>query len=169
MKRFLIAVALILIFGVRAASAQAPAQFTKLVNVTALTATDTLCANLSTCFYVVTAVDAAGFESQPGTCDPTVPCVGGTEAIAQMPSSGTHSVAIKWTTQSTITASYNVYVHRGALSPQNLSVIVAQLRLSIERRNRQLARQILERASPVLTARLRDYTWSAILLCASAN
>jgi hypothetical protein len=137
MKRFFLMVALLLTLGVSAVSAQAPPSFTKLVNVTALTATDTLCANLSTCFYVVTALDAAGFESQPGTCDPTVPCVNNIEAMAQMPSSGTHSVAIKWTTQSAITASYNVYVHRGALSPQNLSVIVAGLQRAIRHANFQ--------------------------------
>jgi hypothetical protein len=136
MKRALIVVALIFLL-VGAVQAQAPAGFTKLANVTALTYTDAACANQSTCYYVVTALDAAGFESQPATCAPTVLCVGGIEAVAQMPSSGTHTVGITWTTQSTLTVSFNVSVHRGALSPQNLSVVVAGLRQAVRRRNFQ--------------------------------
>jgi fibronectin type 3 domain-containing protein len=106
------------------ARAQAPTGFTKLANVTVLTYTDTACANLSTCYYVVTAVDANGFESAPASCDATALCVGGTEAAAVMPSSGTHTVTLTWTTSSTLTVSYNVYVHRGALPPTNLKPVV---------------------------------------------
>jgi hypothetical protein len=124
-KRILILFSL-LCFSVVPAKAQAPAGFTKLntAPVTALTFTDTACANQSTCYYVVTAVDAQGFESQPSSCSPTVLCVGGNMAVAQMPSSGTHTVTLAWTTTSTITVSYNVYVHRGALPPANLSATV---------------------------------------------
>src|ERR1700687_773611 len=112
-------VAAVLLFAATSASAQAPAGFTKLANVTALTYTDAACANLSTCYYIVQAVDAGGFESQPWTCNLTQLCVGGNMAVAQMPSSGTHTVGIAWTTTSTLTVSYSVYVHRGALPPTN--------------------------------------------------
>lgn len=107
-----------------AARPQAPPGFTKLANVTTLSYTDTACTNQSTCYYVVTAVDSGGFESQPGACNLPQLCVGGTMAVAQMPSSGTHTVVIVWATSSTLTVSYNVYVHRGALPPTNITATV---------------------------------------------
>jgi len=123
MKKLFVVLA-VLLFAATAAKAQAPVGFTKLANVTTLTYTDATCANQSTCYYVVTAVDALGLESQPAACSITVLCVGGNMAVAQMPSSGTHTVLVAWTTSSTITVSYNVYVHRGALAPSNLSATV---------------------------------------------
>jgi len=118
MKKYLL-ILFALILGVQVSVAQVPSGFIKLANVTALTYTDPGCANTTACYYIVTAVDASGFESPPWTCNLIQLCVGGNTAFVQMPSSGTHTVVLAWTTTSTLTVSYNVYVHRGALPPVN--------------------------------------------------
>jgi hypothetical protein len=103
-----------------------PAGFTKLNTalVTALTYTDTACPNQTSCYYYVTAVDAIGAESNGAACAPTQLCVNGNMAVAQTPSSGTHTVVATWAASSSTVAGYNVYVHRGPLSGSNLAVTV---------------------------------------------
>lgn len=104
--------------------AQASAGFTKIGNVSALTFTDTSCPNLVSCFYQVTALDGQGFESGPSTCAATVLCVGGNAAVAIMPSSGTHTVALTWTASTTTGVTYNVYRHIGPTAGTNVSAVV---------------------------------------------
>jgi hypothetical protein len=127
MKRFILAVSLLLCW-VRAASAQVlvPAGFTKLNTalVTTTTFTDTACPNQTTCYYYVTAVDSIGAESNGAPCAAAQLCVNGNMAVAQMPSSGTHTVTVSWTASVSTVAGYNVYVHRGPLSASNLAAIV---------------------------------------------
>jgi hypothetical protein len=104
--------------------AQAPGGFTKIANVTAVSYTDATCPNQVTCYYVVTAVDAQGFESQPSSCKTGQLCVNGNEAVAAMPSSGTHTVAVAWTASPTAGVSYNVYQHVGPFPASGVSATV---------------------------------------------
>ena len=121
--RYLISIA-VLLFCATGALAQAPAGFTKLANVSAATYTDATCANQTTCYYVVTAVDATGHESPPSACGPAVLCFGGNQAVAVMPSSGTHTVLLTWTASPTAGVTYNVYEHTGPLTASNLNAVV---------------------------------------------
>lgn len=125
-RRWLLGVLFALFFaGVPAVSAQAPAGFTKLSTTTALTFTDTTCPDMTSCFYVVTAVDAIGEESQPAACATGQLCVNGTQAVAQMPSSGTHTVTLAWVAPTgTGPFSYNLYVHIGPLPPSGFAATV---------------------------------------------
>lgn len=107
-----------------AVSAQAPTGFVKLANVTTLTYTDSTCPNQTTCYYVVTAVDSIGTESQSAICGTGQLCVNGNEAVAQMPSSGTHTVTLSWTASATGAVTYNVYSHIGPLPAQNFKAVV---------------------------------------------
>src|SRR5258705_8189292 len=102
------------------AHAQAPVGFTKLANVTVLTYTDATCPNQTTCYYVVVAADSLGTESQPGACGVNQLCVNTFEAVAQMPSSGTHTVGLSWTASPSTGVSYNVYSHIGPLPVANV-------------------------------------------------
>jgi hypothetical protein len=104
--------------------AQAPVGFAKLGNVTVLTYTDTTCPDQTTCYYVVTAVDSLGGESQPATCAFGQLCVNGVQAVAQMPSSGTHTVVLTWTASVTAGVTYNVYSHIGPLPASNVKAVV---------------------------------------------
>lgn len=106
------------------AHAQASAGFTKVGNVTAVTYSDATCPNQSTCYYQVTALDAQGFESTPAPCSATQLCVAGNEAVAVMPSSGTHTVGLAWTASTTAGVSYNVYRHIGPFAPSGMSATV---------------------------------------------
>lgn len=108
------------------AMAQASPGFTK-INTSPITGTnftDAACANLNTCFYQVTTVDANGFESGPATCATTAICVGGNTVIATMPSSGTHTVAVSWTASTTPSVTYNVYRHVGPLPASGANAVV---------------------------------------------
>lgn len=104
--------------------AQASAGFTKIGNVSAFTFSDATCPNQSTCYYQVTALDSAGFESAAATCSSTQLCVGGNIAVATMPSSGTHTVTLAWLASGTTGVTYNVYRHIGPLSATAMSATV---------------------------------------------
>lgn len=121
MKKLLL---LILIFAVRISAAQTPAGFTKLANVSAVTYTDTTCPVLTTCFYIVTAVDSTGHESIGAACGATALCFGGNQGVAIMPSSGTHTVILNWTASTTAGVTYNVYSHVGPFPATNFSATV---------------------------------------------
>ena len=123
MKRILLAIVVMLLSSA-AGFAQAPAGFTKLANTSALTFTDAGCPNLTTCYYVVTAVDSAGFESLPAACATNQLCVNGNIAVAQMPSSGTHTVALTWNASTTTGVTYNAYVHIGPFAPSGIGAKV---------------------------------------------
>jgi hypothetical protein len=121
MKRILLALGLFLCFG-RAAAAQAPAGFTLLTTTTALTYTDVVCPDLTSCYYVITSVDSTGHEGQPATCATGQLCFIesiGQSAVAQMPSSGSHNVVLTWTASTTAGVSYKVYIHVGPLPASN--------------------------------------------------
>ncbi len=104
--------------------AQAAAGFIKIGNVTTLTFSDTTCPLQSTCYYQVTAVDSSNFESIPAACTSTQLCVGGNEAVAVMPSSGTHTVSISWVASTTTGVTYNIYRHIGPLPASGMSATV---------------------------------------------
>jgi hypothetical protein len=104
--------------------AQAASGFTKVGNVTTLTYSDATCPNQSTCYYQVTALDASGFESAPAACASTQLCVGGNIAVAVMPSSGTHTVALAWLASGSTGVTYNVYRHIGPLPASGLGATV---------------------------------------------
>ncbi len=118
---FLLVVCFILTCSLQA---QAAAGFTKIGNVTTLTYSDATCPLQSTCYYQVTALDSTGFESAPAACASTQLCVGGNEAVAVMPSSGTHTVAIAWVASTTTGVTYNVYRHIGPLPASGMSATV---------------------------------------------
>lgn len=118
MKHFVIGVLLFLAAG--AANAQAGSGFTKLANVSTLTYTDSTCPNQSSCYYQVTTLDSAGFESQPAACASTQLCIGGNTAVVSMPSSGTHTVTLTWTASPSTGVTYNVYQHIGPLPASGL-------------------------------------------------
>jgi fibronectin type 3 domain-containing protein len=107
-----------------AMAAQVASGFTKISNATTTTFTDATCPLMSTCGYQVTAVDASGFESAVAACSSTQLCIGGNIAVAIMPSSGTHSVALSWTASTSTGVSYVIYRHIGPLPAANLSVTV---------------------------------------------
>ena len=94
-----------------AALGQAPAGFTKLNTspITTTTYSDTGCPNLTSCYYVVTAVMPGGQESVGAACSSTTLCYAGNQAVAVMPSSGTHTNALAWTASIVAGATYNVY------------------------------------------------------------
>jgi len=104
--------------------AQAATGFTKIANTSGAAYTDGTCPNQSSCYYQVLAVDAQGFESVPSPCLATQLCVGGNIAVAIMPSSGTHTVALTWTASTTTGVTYNVYRHIGPLSGSNFAAVV---------------------------------------------
>jgi fibronectin type 3 domain-containing protein len=115
---------LFVLFSSLASAAQAGAGFTKIANVTTTTATDSTCPNQSTCYYQVTALDNTGHESAPASCGSTALCLGGNQVVAQMPSSGTHTVTLTWTASTSTGVTYNVYQHIGPFPPSNLSPTV---------------------------------------------
>jgi hypothetical protein len=93
------------------ARAQALPGYTKL-NAAALTATtytDTTCADTTTCFYYVTAVNTFG-ESSPSAI-----------ITAVIPVTGTHTVSLSWT--STV-GSYNIYRGATPLPPSAFTATV---------------------------------------------
>lgn len=107
-----------------ASCAQAPSGFTKLANVTSTTYSDSTCPNQTSCYYAVTAVDATGHESPSAQCAGTQLCFGGNQAVAIMPSSGTHTVSLSWTASTSTGVTYNVYQHIGPFAPSGLSATV---------------------------------------------
>lgn len=104
--------------------AQASQGFTLLKNVSALTYVDSTCPDMTSCFYEVTAVDSSGHESQPAPCSTGQLCFNGNQAIAQMPSSGTHTVTLTWTASPTSGVTYNVYSHIGPTPPGGIGAVV---------------------------------------------
>ena len=114
----------ILMLASLASSAQIATGFTKVANVTTTSYTDSSCPNLSTCAYQVTSVDSSNFESAPAACASTQLCVGGNEAVAQMPSSGTHTVAVSWVASPASGVTYNVYRHVGPLPASAIATVV---------------------------------------------
>lgn len=120
-------VAFLLVVFVSTVLAQAAAPgYTKLNTslVTSATFTDSSCPNQSSCYYQLTAVDAQNFESVPAACDPSQLCVGGNQAVVVMPSSGTHTVTVKWIASTSAVTGYNVYRHIGPLAASGLSTTV---------------------------------------------
>ena len=105
-------------------SAQAAAGFTKIGNVSVLTYTDAACANQTTCYYQVTALDAQGHESPAALCGTSQLCFGTNQVVAVMPSSGTHSVTLNWTASTTAGVTYNIYRAVGPLPPSSASAVV---------------------------------------------
>jgi fibronectin type 3 domain-containing protein len=103
---------------------QAATGFTKIGSSTTTTYTDSTCANQTTCYYQVTAVDSVGHESLPASCGASVLCFGGNQAVATMPSSGTHTVALSWAASLTTGATYNVYRAVGPLPPSTISLVI---------------------------------------------
>lgn len=122
MRKFLILA--LLLFPFLAKAQAIPVGFTKLANVSATTYTDATCPDLTTCYYIVTAVDSTGHESAGAACNTTTLCLGGNQAVAQMPSSGTHTVALSWTASTTTGVTYNVYSHIGPFPASNFSATV---------------------------------------------
>jgi fibronectin type 3 domain-containing protein len=117
----------IVVLAVGIANAQAiPPGFTKITTTaaTAVTYTDSTCANQTTCYYMVTAVDAQGHESPAAACSATQLCFGGNQAVAVMPSSGTHTVALSWIASTSTVTGYNVYRATGPLSASSLAAVV---------------------------------------------
>jgi fibronectin type 3 domain-containing protein len=106
------------------AYAQSSPGFVKATNVSITNYTDAACADQTTCYYQVTAVDAFGHESPAASCSTTVLCFGGNQAVAVMPSSGTHSVALTWTASTTTGVTYNVYKAVGPLPASNLGLTI---------------------------------------------
>jgi len=110
------------------ASAQAaPAGFTKIASTAAgvVTYSDASCADQTTCYYYVTAVDpVTGHESPGAACSGTALCFGGNQAVAVMPSSGTHTVAVAWIASLTVGVTYNIYRAVGPLAGSGLSATV---------------------------------------------
>ena len=119
-----IAVLALLVFGVVQSRAQAASGFTKLATVNTNTYTDSTCANQTTCYYQVTAVDSLGHESPATLCGSSQLCFGTNQAVVTMPSSGTHTVSLSWTASTTTGVQYNVYRAVGPLSASNLSATV---------------------------------------------
>jgi fibronectin type 3 domain-containing protein len=123
MKRIILILALALFAGMAHAQA-VPAGFTKVTNVSTISYTDGACADQTTCYYLVTAVDASGHESPGASCSTTSLCFGGNQAVAIMPSSGTHTVLLAWTASATAGVTYNVYRAVGPLAASGLSATV---------------------------------------------
>jgi hypothetical protein len=111
-----------ILFLAAMAHAQAAAGFVKIntAPVAGTAYTDASCPDNVSCYYQVTAVDSAGFESKPSTCASTATCVAGTELVVGMPSTGTHTVALNWTASTSTGVSYNVYQHVGPFPASNL-------------------------------------------------
>lgn len=124
MKYKLVLASLLFLLFISASNAQASAGFTSIGASTTTTFSDTTCPNQSTCYYQVTSIDPAGFESAPASCASSQLCIGGNTAVAVMPSSGTHTVALSWTASTTVGATYKIYRHIGPLSATGLSATV---------------------------------------------
>ena len=117
--------AVVMLISVAQAQA-APPGFTKLTttSATATSYTDAACANQTTCYYFLTAVDAAGHESPGAPCAGTQLCFAGNQAVAIMPSSGTHTVTLGWTASTSTVTGYNVYKAVGPLAAGSLTATV---------------------------------------------
>lgn len=98
--------------------------FTVIASPTGTSYTDTTCPLQSSCYYQLTAVDSFGAESLPASCAATQLCVGGNTAVAQMPSSGTHTVTVSWIASTSTVANYKVYRHIGPLPGSNVTTTV---------------------------------------------
>ena len=100
----LIAVCLLVIFGIPHVHAQGSPGFVKIATgVSGVTFVDSSCPSAGTCAYEVTTVNAVGIESVPDpNTTPLVECV--------IPASGTHTCTLKWTASVTAPPiTYNVY------------------------------------------------------------
>jgi fibronectin type 3 domain-containing protein len=110
------------------AHAQAAPGFTKISSQqTGTSFVDGTCPLQSTCYYQVTSVDSAGHESVPSACATAQLCFAGNQAVATMPSSGTHSVAVSWTAPTLpagTTVTYNLYRSIGPPAPSSVSAVV---------------------------------------------
>lgn len=115
---------LALLAAIPARAQGVPAGFTKVTNVSTTSYTDGACADQTTCYYLVTALDASGHESPGASCSTTSLCFGGNQAVAIMPSSGTHTVLLTWTASATAGVTYNVYRAVGPLAASGLSATV---------------------------------------------
>lgn len=107
---------LLLLLSALPVYAQASPGFSKIGNVSTLTYTDAGCADQTTCYYQITAVDAAGHESQPAACAINQLCFATNQLVAVMPSSGTHTVVLAWTASPTTGVTYNIYRAVGPLA-----------------------------------------------------
>jgi hypothetical protein len=118
-------IALLLFTASVSVAAQAPAGFTKIANVTSgVTYVDATCPDTITCYYVVTALDASGHESQPAACATGQTCINGIQAQGIMPNTGTHTVTLTWVASTSTGVSYNVYQHVGPFPASGLSLVV---------------------------------------------
>lgn len=118
---------LILFFVVSVvANAQAASPgFTKIANVpTGTTYTDSTCANQTTCYYQVMAVDGSGHEAAPALCASNGLCFAQNQAVATMPSSGTHTVVLNWVASTQAGVTYNVYRAVGPVAASSLAAVV---------------------------------------------
>lgn len=124
--RVVLLVSAILLLMTAAQAQGAPAGFTKLTttSATAVSYTDSTCLNQTTCYYFVTAVDAAGHESPGALCSGTQTCFGTNQAVATMPNSGTHTVVVGWTASPSTVTGYNVYRAVGPLAAGNVTATV---------------------------------------------
>lgn len=95
------------------AKAQSLTGYTNIGNVSVTAFTDSTCPDANTCSYQTTAVDNIGSESSPSNV-----------AIATIPKTGTHTVALTWVASGTSGVTYNVYRHIGPLAPSALSAVV---------------------------------------------
>lgn len=124
MKRKLSLLILGLALAIPAWAQAVPAGFAKVTNVSTTTYTDAACADQTTCYYLVTAVDAGGHESPGAACSTSTLCFGGNQAAAVMPSSGTHTVLLTWVASASTGVTYNVYRAVGPLAASGLSATV---------------------------------------------
>lgn len=125
LRALLLSIAAVMLISVAQAQA-APPGFVKLTTTaaTATSYTDSTCANQTTCYYFLTAVDSAGHESPGAPCAGTQLCFGGNQAVAIMPSSGTHTVTLGWTASTSTVVGYAVYKAVGPLAAGNFSAVV---------------------------------------------
>lgn len=95
------------------AKAQSLTGYTNIGNVSVTAFTDSTCPDGSSCSYQISAVDSIGVE----TCCSNI-------AVALVPKTGTHTVALTWVASGTSGVTYNVYRHIGPLAPSALSAVV---------------------------------------------
>lgn len=111
-------------FILPAAFGQAAPGFMKISNVSTLSFSDTGCADSTTCYYQVTALDTFGHESPPAACSTTTACFQGNQAFGTIPATGTHTVVLTWAASSTAGATYNIYRAVGPAPPSGLGALV---------------------------------------------
>lgn len=124
-KNIFLTLAAIVLFALPTMAQGTPSGFTIIGTGTTTTFSDANCPLLTACYYIVTVVDALGFESLQAACDPAQLCVNGTFAVVLMPSSGTHAVNLSWIAPApTGTFSYMIRRHIGPLPASGLKGVI---------------------------------------------